>query len=95
MTSDGHSRTALRHRHRREHAERARLVARGGHDAAAIRLAADGERSAAQRRIVALLDRRVERVHVDVKDPAHRGCQYADCGHCCVADARSVFNDIA
>ena len=52
-------------------AERARLVARGGDDAAAIRLAADRERLAAQRRVVALLDRRVERVHVDVEDAAH------------------------
>ena len=61
----------LGHRHRRADAERARLVARRRHDAAAIRLAADGQRLAAQRRVVALLDRRVERVHVDVEDPAH------------------------
>ena len=66
----------LRHRHRRADAERPRLVARRGDDAALVGLAADGERLAAQRRVVALLDRRVERVHVDVEDAAHR---IADC----------------
>ena len=72
MTSDGTEPDGLGHRHRRAHAERARLVARRRHDAAAVGLAADRQRLAAQRRVVALLDRRVERVHVDVKDPAHR-----------------------
>ena len=38
------------------------------HDAAVIGLPADSNRVAAQQRIVALLDRRVERVHVDVQD---------------------------
>ena len=60
------------------HAEGARFVARGRDDAAAIGLPADRERLAAQRRVVALLDRRVERVHVDVKDARvrHHGVQY-------------------
>src|SRR5205823_9313300 len=62
-----------RHRQRRPHAERARLVARGRDDAAALRTAADRDRSPAERRIVALLDRRVERVHVDVEDLAEAG----------------------
>ena len=53
------------------HAEPARLVACGRDDAAAIGPAADGDRLAAQRRIVALFNRRVERVHVDVEDAAH------------------------
>ena len=77
MTSDGHSRTALRHRHRRVDAERARLVARGGDDAAAVGLSADGERLAAQRRVVALLDRRVERVHVDVENASNQSLPIA------------------
>ena len=34
---------------------------------------ADGKRPAAQRRVVALLDRRVERVHIDVEDAANHG----------------------
>ncbi len=46
----------------------ARFVARGGHDPALVRIAADRDRPAAQRRVVALFDRRVERVHVDVDD---------------------------
>ena len=49
--------------HRRAHAARPRLVARREHDAAA-----DDHRPAAQPRIVALLDRRVERVEVGVQD---------------------------
>jgi hypothetical protein len=52
------------------HPERARLVARGRDDAAAVRLTADGDRLAAQRRIVALFNRCVERVHVEVEDAA-------------------------
>ena len=59
-----------RHRHRRAHAERPRLVAGRGDHAAAGGAAADGDRLAAQRGIVALLDRRVEGVHVDVEDAA-------------------------
>jgi len=53
-------------------AKRARLVAGGRHDAAPVGPAADCERLAAQRWIIALLDRRVEGVHVDVKDSPHR-----------------------
>ena len=60
-----------RHRHRRAHAERARLVARRRDDAALVGVAADGDRLAAQRRVVALLDGRVEGVHVDVEDAPH------------------------
>ena len=58
------------HRHRRADAEGAHLVRRGRDDAAP-RLPADDEGLAAERRIVPLLDRRVERVHVDVQDLAH------------------------
>ena len=49
--------------HRRAHAERLGLVAGREHDAAA-----DDDRPPAQRRIVALLDRREERVEVGVED---------------------------
>ena len=59
------------HRHRRVHAERARPVARRRHDASSVRLAADGERLTAKRRVIALFHRRVEGVHVDVKNPPH------------------------
>ena len=55
------------HRHRRVHAERACLVA-GGADDAPVPEAADDDRLAAQRRVVELLDRREERVEVDVQD---------------------------
>ena len=56
-------------RHRRVDAERARLVARRADDAALVRpAAADDDRLAAQLRPVALLDRREERVEVDVED---------------------------
>ena len=71
MMSDGHSRTARDIGNRRAHAKRARLVA-GRRDHAALgRIAADDDRLAAQRRVVALLDGRIERVHVDVQDAAH------------------------
>ena len=59
-----------RHRNRRAHAELARLVAGGRDHAARLRRAADRHRLAAQLRPIALLDRRVERVHVDVDDAA-------------------------
>ena len=72
MTRCGHRPHRARHRHRRAHAERPRLVAGGGDDAARCGRAADGDRLAAQLRVVALLDGRVERVHVDVEDAAHR-----------------------
>ena len=54
--------------HRAAHAERLGLVARGEDDAAA-----DDHRAAAQRRVVALLDGRVERVEVGVEDVRVRG----------------------
>ena len=58
-------------RHRRVDAELAGLVRRRGHDAALVRpAAADDHRPAAQLRPVALLDRREERVEVDVEDRA-------------------------
>ena len=61
-----------RHRgHRRAHAETPRLVARRRHHAA-FAAPADRHRPAAQRRVVALLDRGVERIHVDMDDPARR-----------------------
>ena len=59
----GHSRRACRAAHRGADAERLRLVAGGEHDPAA-----DDHRPAAQARVVALLDRRVERVEVGVQD---------------------------
>jgi hypothetical protein len=49
-------------------AELARLVAAGADDAARVRVAADDHGLAAQLRMVALLDRREERVEVDVDD---------------------------
>ena len=60
--------------HRRAHAVRLRLVARGEHDPAA-----DDDRPAAQSRIVALLDRREECIEVGVED----GCcgQTNICSH--------------
>ena len=51
-------------------AEATHLVRRG-RDHATPRLSADDERLSAERRIVPLLDGRVERVHVDVEDLAH------------------------
>ena len=62
----GQSAARLRPAHRRAHAARLRLVARGEHDAAA-----DDHRPAPQPRVVALLDRRVERVEVGVQN-GHR-----------------------
>ena len=67
-TSCGQLRSAARHRHRRADAERARLVAGRGDDAALADAAADDDRLAAQARVVALLDRRVECVHVEMED---------------------------
>src|SRR5580692_2324128 len=61
-----------RHRwHRRPDAELAGFVTRCRHNAA-FAGSADGNRLAAEIRIVPLLDRRVERVHVDVDDLAMR-----------------------
>ena len=59
--------TRPRHRRRRVDAEGARLVARGRHHAAPAESAHD-HRSTDQARVVALFDRRVERVEVDVQD---------------------------
>ena len=59
-----------RHGHGRADAELPGLVARGGDDAAPFRVSAHGHGPAAQRGIVALLDGRVERVHVEVEDAA-------------------------
>ena len=59
-------------RHRRAYPERARLVARG-RDHPALGRAADRDRLAAQRWVVALLDAGVERVHVDMDDLAQPG----------------------
>ena len=56
----------LEHRHRRAHAVGAGDVAGGGDDAAVA--AADDQRLVAQRRVVALLDRRIEGVAVDMGD---------------------------
>ena len=58
-------------RHGRMHAELPGFVARGGDDAPLAR-AADRDRPAAQLRMVPLLDRGVEGIHVDVDDLACR-----------------------
>ena len=70
----GGSTTALRtelqrtrHRHRRAHAESARDIA-GGRDDAAPSAAADDQRLVGERRVVALLDRGVEGVAIDMGD---------------------------
>ena len=65
-----------RHRHRAAHAERPHLVRRRQHHAAAG-VAADDHRPAAQGRVVALLDGRVERVHVHVDDRARARPRYS------------------
>src|SRR3984885_13292518 len=57
--------------HRRANPETSRLVARRGNDAAFRRIA-DRHRPALQGRIITLLDRRIERVHVDMDDLANR-----------------------
>ena len=61
-----------RHRNGRAHAKRPRLVAGRRHDAARRGRPADRHGPAPQFGPVALLDRRVERVHVDVDDAANR-----------------------
>jgi hypothetical protein len=63
------NRSPVPSRHCRVHAKFARLVTRGSHHTARSR-AANSERNPAQRRIVALLYRRVESVHIDVDDAA-------------------------
>src|ERR1035437_5731059 len=49
-------------------AELASLVAAGADDATGMRVAADDDRLAAQLRVVALLDRREERVEIHMND---------------------------
>jgi hypothetical protein len=56
-------------RHRRSDAKLARLITRGGDDPALAR-SADGDRLSAQLGIIALLDRCIEGVHVDMNDLA-------------------------
>ena len=59
--------------HGRVDAEFARLVAGGAHHPTLRRRRPDDDRLAAQRRIVTLLDRGLERIHVQVEDHAkHR-----------------------
>jgi hypothetical protein len=66
-----------RHRNGGPYAELARFVARRGDDTASLWTAADGDRFPAQRGPIPLLDRRVERVHVHVKDPSqHRAARF-------------------
>ncbi len=69
-----HQLRALAHRrgrrHGRAHAEGAGLIARRGHHAS-LSAVADRDRPPAKGRVVALLDRRIEGVHVDVDDLAH------------------------
>ncbi len=62
----------LRHAHRAPYAEAADLVRRRQHHAAP-RVATDDDGLAAKLPPVALLDRGVERVHVDVQDGAQSG----------------------
>ncbi len=54
-------------------AERAGLVGAGGEDAAAVACAADADGLAAERGVIALLDGRVEAVHIEVDDFAPPG----------------------
>src|SRR5208283_1628674 len=58
-------------RHGRSNTEGARLVTRCGNHAP-LGAVADGDRTASKLRIVALFDRRIERVHVDMDDLAQR-----------------------
>ena len=71
---DDHERRAQpdrsRHRDRGAHAEGSRLVAGRRDDAALVGVAADDNGQPAQRRVVALLDGRVERIHVEMDDLA-------------------------
>jgi hypothetical protein len=59
--------------------ETSRLVARRGNDAAFGRIA-DRHRLALESRIVALLHRRIERIHVDVDDLANPPFVHLRCG---------------
>ena len=64
----------LMHRHGRARSVNPGLVAGAGHHAAAAETA-DQHRAAAQGRSGQLLDRREERVHVEVQDPAFHDCR--------------------
>ena len=68
---DEHEVRAFAHRrarqHRRAHAKFARLIACGGHNAS-LRSVADSDRAPTPRGVIALLDRGVESVHVDMND---------------------------
>src|SRR3989442_6491418 len=66
-------------RHRRADAEPARLIGSRGDDAAAGRAGAHDDREAAQLRAIALLDRRIERVHVHVRDRPRRRASGDEC----------------
>ena len=57
----------LSHRHRTADAVRARFIASGQHDPAGTRVP-DQHGSSSQRRIVELLNRRIERIHVGMSD---------------------------
>ena len=71
--------------HCRVHAVFARLVTRGSHHAPRS-AAADGDRDPAQRRIIALLHRRIKGVHVDVDDAADSGRRFGRVRHAAVDD---------
>ena len=60
--------------HRGVDAEAARDVVRGRDDAAPARVAADDERLRAELRVLELLDGRVERVEVEVRDDHTNKC---------------------
>ena len=83
-TVDGHEdalraeRAGRAQRHGRAHAELARLVGGRADDAAVVGAAtADDDRLAAQRRVVALLDGRKERVEVRMQDRPGRRARHA------------------
>ena len=71
--------------HCRVHTKFARLVTRGSHHAARS-AATDGDRKPAQCRIVALLHRRIERVHVDMDDATETGRRVGKERHAAVDD---------
>ena len=59
--------------HRGVDPERPRRVVRGRHDTAPVRVPADDERLVAKGRILELLDRREERVEVEMGEDLHPG----------------------
>ena len=91
---DGEGRAQLYcsgHRHRGMHTECPVLVAGRSNDSAPVRLTADGQRLTKQRRIVPLLNGRVERVHINVQDTAHRS---VDPAHARAANPPSSVSSI-